>query len=207
MALPSDAILTRKLHELESRLREAFVFPRRPPTEEEEEWAAPPGYAPPSDDEIGRRFEFLKNLLSAEMESHQGSKPAHLYHIAERLASIQDGYRNWAELGLSPDGPQTLDSASACSCTSSCFNEEKDDEGTPEPPVSENPQPIEPIISQGVENALPHRESPPTSRGKMGFTAGVVTLLATAAAGAAAVVLLVVSNFSDAERSILLVPT
>ncbi|CAA6656186.1 unnamed protein product [Spirodela intermedia] len=179
MALPSDAILTRKLHELESRLREAFVFPRRPPTEEEEEWAAPPGYAPPSDDEIGRRFEFLKNLLSAEMESHQGSKPAHLYHIAERL-----GYLRW---------PQTLDSASACSCTSSCFNEEKDDEGTPEPPVSENPQPIEPIISQGWRMHC------------HGIHAGVVTLLATAAA--AAMVLLVVSNFSDAERSILLVPT
>lgn len=204
MALPSDAILTKKLHELESRLREAFVSPRRPPTEEEQE-AAPPGYAPPSVDDICRRFEFLKTLLCAEMESHQESKPAHLYHIAERLASLEDAYRNWAEFGLSPENPQAFDTMSTCSCTSSCFNEEGDDEGKPQPLVSENPQLIEPIISQGLENATPHSERPPTPRAKKGLPAGVATLLATAAAAAAG--LLFVGNFLDAERRIILVPT
>ncbi|XP_078448112.1 uncharacterized protein LOC144716747 [Wolffia australiana] len=128
MAIPCDGVLTRKLCELERVLGEAVVFGG------EEEGGS---------GELSRRIDFLRNLLCAEMESHKGEKPAHLYHVADRLGRLDETYRKWAEGGPYPDPAQSLDSASSsCSCTLSCFDEEED-------VGFDSPRPIGPDVAKG----------------------------------------------------------
>ena len=115
MGIPSDAVLARKLRELESALRQAFASRRNQEMNEKIEEGERE-----INDEISRRIEFLRNLLCAEMESHQGSKPTHLFHIAERLALLEDAYQRWLDGGSSPNEDDALDNVSTCSCTFSC---------------------------------------------------------------------------------------
>ena len=126
MGIPSDAVLPRKLRELECALRQAFASRRNQETDEKIEEGEIE-----INDEISRRIEFLRNLLCAEMESHQGSKPTHLFHIAERLALLEDAYQRWLDGGSSPNEDDALDNVSTCSCTFSCFNEEEEEHETP----------------------------------------------------------------------------
>ncbi|KAF8413004.1 hypothetical protein HHK36_000976 [Tetracentron sinense] len=70
---------------------------------------------------IDQRFVFLKNLLSAEVKSHP-QKPHHLHHIAQRLTELETVFRDWENFNTLPI--DHLDTASTCSCTESCLEDD-----------------------------------------------------------------------------------
>lgn len=85
-------------------------------------------------EDFEQRLVFLKNLLSAEIASHP-TKPHHLNHMSRRLDYIESTFREWDSTG--PTALHHVDSASTCSCTESCLNDDgevlspDDDAGSP----------------------------------------------------------------------------
>lgn len=211
MAAPYDAILPRKLKELEFDLTQ--MFHSSPPTitdgdaAGQAEGGADTTTAASLHSNVVRRFEFLKNLFSLEMESHPGdTKPEHLHHMADHLSFLEDAYHKWALFGTSPF-EQTLDSVSLCSCTSSCFDAGDDEEWMELPyakPSLAEGQPTEPIAPNVVKGDIRgNEESHPAQRRKKAWTVGATALLAAVAAG------LVLTSVwvTEDEQQFLLVPT
>ncbi|KAF6152398.1 hypothetical protein GIB67_038021 [Kingdonia uniflora] len=108
------AILQKKLEELESDLKNVLTSetPRNTTLSES----------------VERKFGFARSLLTAEMESHP-NKPQHLNHIDQRLTELETAFRNWDNPGFSHF--DHIDTASTCSCTESCLNEDFADEEEP----------------------------------------------------------------------------
>ncbi|CAK9161088.1 unnamed protein product [Ilex paraguariensis] len=119
------AILRKKLRELESELVQVFALPTETPCHQL------------LSEGIEQRFLFLTNLLSAEVASNP-SKPHHLRHIAQRLIELETAFRNW-------DNYTTLvvhnfDTASTCSCSQSCLNDDGEVLPGPGSPVYDAPK-------------------------------------------------------------------
>ncbi|KAF5731069.1 hypothetical protein HS088_TW19G00673 [Tripterygium wilfordii] len=111
MAKRHPSILQKKLQRLESKLNEALSLP--PDSPHHDRYSR----------DIEQRFAFLKTLLSAELAS-QPANSHHLQHIERTLNELEAAYHDWNNFKTST--LDHIDTASTCSCTESCFN---DDEG------------------------------------------------------------------------------
>ncbi|OVA16117.1 hypothetical protein BVC80_8145g2 [Macleaya cordata] len=102
-------VLQKKLKELEAELNVVLSLPAETPCHEL------------LSEGIDRRLLFLRNLLSAEIESHPYSKPQHLHHIDLRLTRLETIFRDWDTIKTtatsSSPTSQIDDNASMCSCT------------------------------------------------------------------------------------------
>nr|KYP67910.1 hypothetical protein KK1_021525 [Cajanus cajan] len=101
-----------ELEELQSMLDEALLL--GPETESHDSIS----------NDIKQRFAFIGNLLSAEVASHP-SKPHHLHHVSERLATMEREFHHWDSFRTLPF--HDLDKDSTCSCTDSCLNDDGDE--------------------------------------------------------------------------------
>ena len=44
--------------------------------------------------QAARKIVFIKNLLTAKMDSHSGGRPEHLYHVTMRLSLLEKTFIN-----------------------------------------------------------------------------------------------------------------
>nr|DAD47827.1 TPA_asm: hypothetical protein HUJ06_017764 [Nelumbo nucifera] len=109
------AIFKRKLKELELELNEVVALSAETPCHQL------------LSEGLRGRFGFLRSLLAAEIKS-QPRKPHHLHHIEQRLAELEAAFLDWDNFRTS--AIHHLDSASTCSCTESCLNEDEDGDGS-----------------------------------------------------------------------------
>ncbi|KAJ1384593.1 hypothetical protein SESBI_42422 [Sesbania bispinosa] len=119
----SYLILQAKISELESILNDALLL----------------GPETHSHDDIKQKLAFIGNLLSAEIASHP-SKPHHLHHISQRLASLEKVFHDW-DTFRTFSSADLFDRDSTCSCTESCLNDDGDES---ELIVFEDPQKLFP---------------------------------------------------------------
>ncbi|KAF5197283.1 hypothetical protein FRX31_013131 [Thalictrum thalictroides] len=105
------AVIQKKLEQLESELKDVINFP-----------AETTPFHQLVSESVERRFSFLRSFLTAEIETHP-SKPHHLYHMDQRLAELETAFHEWDNFTtFSPTNH--IDTASTCSCTESCLNDD-----------------------------------------------------------------------------------
>ncbi|XP_073103214.1 uncharacterized protein [Elaeis guineensis] len=91
--------------------------------------------------QTARKISFIKNLLTAEMDSHFGGRPEHLNHMVKRLSILEKTFADWAiprfsivdetlvKWVESRDGNgavnKSSDTSASCSCTESCVVDEE----------------------------------------------------------------------------------
>ncbi|PIA44340.1 hypothetical protein AQUCO_01700145v1 [Aquilegia coerulea] len=110
------AVIQKKLEELESELNDVVNLPTETTSHQL------------LSENINQKFSFLRNLLAAEIESHP-SKPHHLHHMDQRLTELETEFHEWDNFRtFSPTNH--IDTASTCSCTESCLNDDGDEDIT-----------------------------------------------------------------------------
>lgn len=189
------AVLHKNLAELESRLRQLSI-------------ASLSFENHTICNDLAGKVDFLKALLTAEMESHANhTLPQHLLHIDERLKALDQALHERDDLsGLLEDG---LCNVSMCSCTDKCFEEEEaereEENNVPKP------EDFAPLTNENVEGSVAAEWNKRSSaRGKDGEMARrlagcccrfiIVVTAAAAAIGVAAC-------FFGMEEESFLVPT
>ncbi|KAG1360837.1 hypothetical protein COCNU_09G003000 [Cocos nucifera] len=76
--------------------------------------------------QTARKISFVKNLLTAEMDSHTGGRPEHLNHMAMRLSVLEKTFVNWVASGNGNGAVnKSSDTSASCSCTQSCIVDEE----------------------------------------------------------------------------------
>ncbi|KAJ4955726.1 hypothetical protein NE237_012509 [Protea cynaroides] len=139
MAKRSYALLQNKLKELESELNQVMNHQLL-------------------SESINGKFTFLKSLLSAEFQSHP-QNTHHLRHISERLEELESAFKDWDTFGTS--SVDHIDTASTCSCTDSCFNDDEiqdqlqDGDGGGSPPDLDPEIDFEGVIQEQEQEQQP----------------------------------------------------
>lgn len=90
-----------------------------------------------------QRLNFLKNLVSAEKESHPSS-PHHLHHIEQKIAFLESAFQSSSPL-------HHLQPLPTCSCTHACFKEESGSPDASSQIDDDDNENAEPVFGQDLE--------------------------------------------------------
>lgn len=131
----TNSTLKKKLKELESELN--HLYSKTPWLQHDVE-------------EIVQKFEFLKNLLSAEIASRSSKPPRSLHLMEQRFSELNQEF--WDRLHASVLMNVHADDINAltCACTDSCLEGEDDDDEddlfTSQPVYEEDPERLSPSL-------------------------------------------------------------